>query len=178
MMKRIRRFGELLLILLVVAVSARLLQPAPSPPAPDSQGFLADGPSLSFNNVRPGEKLVDLEARLGPPDFKNAQARYQQWEAPLTQLNYSDQGIVLGVGGSGTGVLRQGDRVLLRCGYALERDVVAVFGPPPGGPRENFYRYPGLRWGGGYRVDLAVHCGSESEGVRSVSHIQLGVEGK
>ena len=148
-----RRKLDLLLIVLVAAVAAWLTRPVP--PADER---------LAFNGVHLGDHLADLEKKWGPPDFKNPPAHFQQWEHPLTQLHYDDRGVVVEVGGSGTGLLTRGERPLLQCGVALEKDIVPLFGPPPAGVKDNFYRYPGL----------TIHCGSESQGVRNVSHIQLG----
>lgn len=143
-----------LLVIVVAAAAAAIWLNYRSP----SSGKLA------FNGVSLGDNIADLEKHWGPPDFKNPKARYQQWEHPLTQLHYDEHGVVVEVGGSGTGLLTRGDRPLLRCGLALEKDIVPLFGPPPEPIKENFYRYPGL----------TIHCGSESQGVRNVSHIQLG----
>ena len=188
------RLGELVLVVAVIAVvfsvwgpwKASPPSPTPSPaarpPEPGSHspeveaGVYHPGPPpLAFNGVKVGDRIADLEARLGPPNFKNSEARYQQWEQPLTQMSYNEQGVVTEVGGSGTGTLTRGDVVLMRCGFAREADVIAVFGDPPAGPKDNFYTYPGLSVDDqGSTCDLIIHCGSESEGLRSVSHIQLG----
>jgi hypothetical protein len=139
-------------ILVTAAIGAWLLRPG----HPPSQ-------AMAFNGVHLGDQIADLEKQWGPPDFKNARAKYQQWEHPLTQLRYDDGGFVIEVGGSGMGVLTRGDKVLLRCGTGREEDILPIFGPPPRGVADNFYRYPGL----------VIHCGSESQGVRNISNIQL-----
>lgn len=155
-----KRIAEILLVVLVAALMGwRSHRPA----AP-----------LAFNGVKVGDRIADLEARLGPPDFKNPTAHYQQWEHPLTQLSYDPQGTVIEVHGSGMGLLTQGDRTLLQCGVAEEQDVLKVFGPPPGGPQDRFYRYPGAAPDGSQ--DITIHCGSESQGKLTVSHIGLGRE--
>lgn len=148
-----RRKLDVLLVVLAAAVAAWLTRPV-----------LPADERLAFNGVHLGDNVADLEKTWGPPDFQNPQARFQQWEHPLTQLHYDERGVVVEVGGSGMGVLTRGDRSLLQCGTALEKDIVPLFGSPPGGVKDNFYRYPGL----------VIHCGSESQGVRNVSHIQLG----
>ena len=154
-----RRYFEVFGLLVVVAVAAWWFGRAQP-----SAGLHYDpgGARLTFNGVKPGDSLADLEKRWGPPDFKNPQASFQQWERPLTQMHYNKQGLVVDVEGSGTGLLRQGEVELLRCGDPEER-VEAVFGAPAT-HRDNFYRYP---------FGLVIHCGSESQGKRWVSHIQL-----
>ena len=119
-----KRIAEILLVILVASYLGWRASRSPQPREP-----------LAFNGVRVGDKVSDLEARLGPPDFKNAAAHYQQWEHPLTQLSYNAQGTVIEVHGSGMGVLTRGDRILLQCGVAEDQDILKVFGPPPAGPQ-------------------------------------------
>ena len=156
-----KRIAEILLVVLVAA----LLGWQANRPRPSSGPF-------AFNGVRVGDKVSDLEARLGPPSFKNPAVHYQQWENPLTQLSYDPQGTVIVVHGSGMGVLTQGDRILLQCGVAEAQDVLKVFGPPPGGVQARFYRYPGPAPDGSQ--DITIHCGSESLGKLTVSNIAIG----
>jgi hypothetical protein len=157
----VRKVVELSLVLAAVALSsAYFLSDSVGPTLPRAGIYRPDGPPLEFNGVRAGEKLVDLESRLGPPDFKNPQALYQQWEHPLTQIHYDRSGVVVEVGGSGRGVLRQGDQVLLRCGDK-EQAITKVFGPSQ--PSGALYRYPGVE----------IFCGSEGPEGRWISNIQL-----
>lgn len=158
-----KRLAEILLVVLLASLLGWRASRSHQNPEP-----------LAFNGVHVGDRVADLEARLGPPDFKNPQAHYQQWESPLTQLSYNEQGTVIEVHGSGMGLLTQGDRILLQCGVAEDKDVLKVFGPPPAGPEKQFYRYPGLAPDGSQ--DLTIHCGSQSQGRFTVSHIGLGRE--
>ena len=158
-----KRIAEVLVIMLVAALLGWQASRSRQSAAP-----------FALNGGRGGDKVSDLEARLGPPDFKNATAHYQQWEHPLTQLSYDPQGTVIEVHGSGMGVLTRGDRILLQCGVAEDKDILKVFGPPPGGPKDQFYRYPGPAPDGSQ--DLTIHCGSESQGKLTVSQIGLGKE--
>ena len=169
-----RRLAEFGLIFVVTALLGWFLgsRPAPQkPPSPSPEAgcrYLPEGPPLAFNGVKPGDRVAEIEVRLGPPDFRNPTAHFQQWERPLTQISYSDQGVITEVAGSGRGVLTQGDRVLLRCGD--EEEVVArVFGPAH--PVENLYRFilpaPAPR--------VEIHCGSQSADKSWVSHISLNL---
>ena len=74
-----KRLLEILLVVLVASLLGWRASRSHQPPEP-----------LAFNGVQVGDKIADLEARLGPPDFKNPQAHYQQWEHPLTQLSYNE----------------------------------------------------------------------------------------
>ena len=165
------RFLEIAVILAVVAVGATFYTHT-TPPRP----------YLTFNGVKPGDRVSHIEARLGKPDFRNPSAHFQQWEHPLTLIKYDDQGLITEVAGSGRGVLRRGDRVLLTCGDR-EDEVAIALGkePQPATPqesrREDFYSYPGhpATDREHEEPDLKVHCGSHSEGPSWVTHIQLNV---
>lgn len=111
-----------------------------------------------------------------PPTFRNPSARYQQWEQPLTQIRYDRQGVIVEVGGSGTGVLCQGDLELIRCGEP-EEAVARAFGK--GEAVNNLYRYPVTPYPGiGRGIFVEIFCGSQSGSKRWVSHLQLTVPDK
>ena len=156
------RFLEIGVVLAVVALGATFYAHR-TPPRP----------YLTFNGVKPGDRVTDIEARMGKPDFRNPTAHFQQWEHPLTQIKYDEQGVIIEVAGSGRGVLRRGDAVLLTCGDR-EDEVALVLGKA--GPSEkDFYHYPGhpATDTDHEEPDLKIHCGSHSEGQSWVSHIQL-----
>lgn len=119
-------------------------------------------PPAYFNGVKPGDSLNDLEARLGPPDFRNPQASYQQWEKPLTQVKYDAQRNVIEVGGSGTGDLSRGGVVVLNCGEPEGR-IVQMLGKPA--------KFTGTLYT--YPDGLTIDCGSVQGQQRYISHIQL-----
>ncbi|MEW6283489.1 MAG: hypothetical protein AB1758_33070, partial [Candidatus Eremiobacterota bacterium] len=152
-----KRWWEILLILAVAACLGALgARTARRPTVYDPQG-----PPLTFNHLKPGDTLAAAESRYGPPDFSNPSVRFQQWEDPLTQVHYDERRVLIRVEGSGRGIVRQGERVLFRCGQP-EQDVARVFGSPlriEGG----FYVYPGFK----------LHLGSRQGPQRWVSGVVL-----
>lgn len=117
---------------------------------------------LTFNRLRPGMSLSQAEAIYGPPDYRRESANYQQWEHPLTQIHYSDEGVLTEVGGSGRGQLYLEDQVVFRCGQP-ESDIVKTFGKPLT-INDMEYAYPGM----------TLFCGSSQDNMRWVSAITLG----
>lgn len=120
------------------------------------------GYELTFNRLRPGMTVKQAEAIFGPPDFTRGVKNYQQWEKPLTQVHYNDQGVLTEVGGSGRGQLYLGDKVVFRCGVP-EAGIEQVFGPPLSVDGIE-YHYPGM----------VIYCGSAQGEMRWVSAIVLG----
>lgn len=120
------------------------------------------GYSLTFNKLRPGMTVVEAEKIFGPPDYTKKERRYQQWERPLTQVYFSEEGVLTEVGGSGRGVLYLGKDEVFRCGQR-EGDIIKTFGQPLS-VNDMEYNYPGM----------SLFCGSAEGDKRWVSAITLG----
>lgn len=161
-----RPFEVLFLIaLLAVVVSHFPRGDTEKPTQPELEMALTDpqiGYHLTFNRLRPGMTLTEAEAIFGPPDYRREKVNYQQWEQPLTQVHYSDQGVLTEVGGSGLGQLYLDERVVFRCGQP-ESDIIKTFGQPLS-INDMEYSYPGM----------VLFCGSASGEMRWVSAITLG----
>jgi hypothetical protein len=169
-----KRPFEILILLVVIAVIVSFVRhdesaPGQEPPAetPTAQPdvSLKDpdiGYALTFNRLRPGMTLAEAEKIFGPPDYIKKEVRYQQWESPLTQVHFSEDGVLTEVTGSGYGILYLGDKAVFRCGQP-ESDIIKTFGQPLS-VEDMQYNYAGM----------SLFCGSAEGDNRWVSAMTLG----
>jgi hypothetical protein len=104
--------------------------------------------TLYLNRVALGESVLDVEARLGPPQFDWPDKSLQQWEPHVgnfTRIAYSperkEQGLVTTVEASGT--LSRGSEPLISFGDTKER-MLRQLGPPTRMELHYIYHYPGF----------------------------------
>lgn len=162
-----KRPFEVLFVIAIIAVVVGWFDftPQTQPQTAADKMALTDpgiGYEVTFNRLRPGMTKQQAETIYGPPDYTRGIKNYQQWERPLTQVYYDDQGVLTEVGGSGRGQLFLGDRVIFQCGMP-ESAIEQTFGPPLS-VEDGEYSYPGM----------VLFCGTASAEQRWVSSIVLG----